>query len=586
MMADDWAESAKQQAQQAAEIIVPAVTDKVKAGAGAMMDIMKGVASMPASALANHFMHGNHQASLATLQRQMGGDLHPLAIAPELERYLKADLRRRGVNFSLEKAPDGNTYVHFSGRDVDTVQHGLKQAAARYERRVSKFDSKAFKREVKARKKVNKVMNKQNGKVSKSLAKSQKAAVKATNAQVKANKARYKANKQLGVIAQSSPEKRARAIKKYMRLNGRANKKQLKANAKSVKARSASMNFWQTQYRANDKISRAQYKALTRIDRVRKWRMKKLKQSFNQALPQPMPQQGLPGQPMPQPVNQPMPGQPVPQQGLPQQPFPHSRSRASTFTGPGQRAPQPMPQPVNQPVPGQPMPQQSVPQPMPGQPVPGQPVPQQGLPGQPMPGQPVPPRPMPQPMPQEGLPQPVPQQGLPGQPVPPQPMPQPVPEPVPPRPMPQPMPQEGLPGQALPGQPMPQQSVPQQGLPQQSVPQQGLPGQPMPQPVPGQAWLTPEVLSQVPSQPMPQQPVPGQQALPQPVNQPVPGQAVPGQQVPFSRGSRASTFTGPGQPKYSKADVTKAMDQRKQQILEEAKKAKPTRTPTHSKGAR
>ena len=452
MMADDFVETAKQQAQQSAEIIVPAVTDKVKAGAGAMMDIMKGVASMPASALASHFMHGNHQTSLATLQRQMGGDLHPLAIAPELERYLKADLRRRGVNFSLEKAPDGNTYVHFSGRDVDTVQHGLKQAAARYERRVSKFDSKAFKREVKARKKVNKVMNKEHGKVSKSLSKSQKAAVKATNAQVKANKARYKANKQLGVVQSSSPEKRARAIKKYMRLNGRANKKQLKANAKSVKARSASMNFWQTQYRANDKISRAQYKAITRIDRVRKWRMKKLKQSFNQALPQPMPQQGLPQQPVPG---------------------------------------QPMPQPVNQP--------------MPGQPVPGQPVPQQGLPGQ-----------------------------------------------------------------ALPGQPMPQQSVPQ----------------PVPQPVPGQAWLTPEVLSQVPSQPMPQQPVPGQQALPQPVNQPVPGQAVPGQQVPFSRVSRASTFTGPGQPKYSKADVTKAMDQRKQQILEEAKKAKPTRTPTHSKGAR
>ena len=502
MMADDWAESAKQQAQQSAEIIVPAVTDKVKAGAGAMMDIMKGVASMPASALANHFMHGNHQTSLATLQRQMGGDLHPLAIAPELERYLKADLRRRGVNFSLEKAPDGNTYVHFSGRDVDTVQHGLKQAAARYERRVSKFDSKAFKREVKARKKVNKVMNKEHGKVSKSLSKSQKAAVKATNAQVKANKARYKANKQLGVVQSSSPEKRARAIKKYMRLNGRANKKQLKANAKSVKARSASMNFWQTQYRANDKISRAQYKAITRIDRVRKWRMKKLKQSFNQALPQPMPQQGLPGQPVPQ--------QGLPQQGLPQQS-----------------------------------------------------VPQQGLPGQPVPQQPMP-QPVPEPVPPQPMPQPIPE------PVPPQPMPQPIPEPVPPRPMPQPMPQEGLPGQALPGQPMPQQSVPQ----------------PVPQPVPGQAWLTPEVLSQVPSQPMPQQPVPGQQALPQPVNQPVPGQAVPGQQVPFSRGSRASTFTGPGQPKYSKADVTKAMDQRKQQILEEAKKAKPTRTPTHTKGAR
>lgn len=445
MMADDFVEAAKQQAQQGAEIIVPAVIDRVKAGAGAMMDIMKGVASMPASALANHFMHGNHQTSLATLQRQMGGDLHPLAIAPKLERYLKADLRRRGVNFSLEKAPDGNTYVHFSGRDVDTVQHGLKQSAARYERRVAKVNSTSFKREVKARKKVNKVMNKQSRKVSKSLAKSQKAAVKATNAQVRANNARYKANKQLGVVAQSSPEKRARAIKKYMRLSARANKKQLKANTKGMQARSASMNFWQTQYRANNKISRAQYKALTRIDRARKWRMKKLKQQpFNQGLPQqPVPGQPVPGQPMPQPVNQPMPGQPVPQQGLPQQPFPHSRSRASTFTGPGQ------------PVPGQPMPQ--------------------------------------------------------------------------------PMPQEGL---------------------------------------PGQAWLTPEVLSQVPRQPM------SQQALPQPVNQPVPQRApqpVPGQRAP--KGT-------PSQPKYSKSDVTKAMDQRKNQILEEAKKAKPTRTPTHTKGAR
>lgn len=453
MMADDFVEAAKQQAQQAAEIVVPAVTDRVKAGAGAMMDMMKGVASMPASALANHFMHGNHQTSLATLQRQMGGDLHPLAIAPELERYLKADLRRRGVNFSLEKAPDGNTYVHFSGRDVDTVQHGLKQSAARYERRVAKVNSTSFKREVKARKKVNKVMNKQSRKVSKSLAKSQKAAVKATNAQVRANNARYKANKQLGVVAQSSPEKRARAIKKYMRLSARANKKQLKANTQSMKARSASMNFWQTQYRANNKISRTQYKALTRIDRVRKWRMKKLKQQpFNQGLPQPVPQQGLPGQP----------------------------------------------------VPGQPMPQQSVPQPMPGQP--------------------VPPRPMPQPMPQEGLPQQA---------------------------LPQPVPQQGLPGQPVPPQPMPQQSVP------------------------GQAWLTPEVLSQVPRQPMPLQ------ALPQPVNQPVPQRApqpVPGQRAPKG---------APGQPKYSKADVTKAMDQRKQQILEEAKKAKPTRSaPTHSKGAR
>ena len=83
MMADDFVEAAKQQAQQSAEIIVPAVTDKVKAGAGRDDGHNEGCwLVMPASALANHFMHGNHQASLATLQRQMGGDLHPLCYRP------------------------------------------------------------------------------------------------------------------------------------------------------------------------------------------------------------------------------------------------------------------------------------------------------------------------------------------------------------------------------------------------------------------------------------------------------------------------------------------------------------------------
>ena len=36
------------------------------------------------------------------------------------------------MNFSVEKGADGTTYyIHFTGKDVDTVQHGLVQAETR-----------------------------------------------------------------------------------------------------------------------------------------------------------------------------------------------------------------------------------------------------------------------------------------------------------------------------------------------------------------------------------------------------------------------------------------------------------------------
>lgn len=68
--------------------------------------------------------------SIRKLQHLAGGDLHAQQVTPELVATMKRQLKRRGVDFSIEKAPDGLTYFHFKGADVDTVRHALSQAAA------------------------------------------------------------------------------------------------------------------------------------------------------------------------------------------------------------------------------------------------------------------------------------------------------------------------------------------------------------------------------------------------------------------------------------------------------------------------
>ncbi|WP_160149053.1 DUF3801 domain-containing protein [Arcanobacterium ihumii] len=49
---------------------------------------------------------------------------------------LSKDLKKRGVDFAIEKGSDGLTHVHFKGADVDTMQHGFKMAQARLEKQV------------------------------------------------------------------------------------------------------------------------------------------------------------------------------------------------------------------------------------------------------------------------------------------------------------------------------------------------------------------------------------------------------------------------------------------------------------------
>lgn len=69
---------------------------------------------------------------VALLQQRAKGDLHQMEVNPSLAPYVQRELNARKVEFAREDARDGKTYIHFVGKDVDTVQHCLNQANAAY----------------------------------------------------------------------------------------------------------------------------------------------------------------------------------------------------------------------------------------------------------------------------------------------------------------------------------------------------------------------------------------------------------------------------------------------------------------------
>lgn len=133
MMADEGAGSALQMTIQMTHEAVTITSAVTRLSTSALSQIMRVAGAGLGRVKTKHLETG--KVTITRLQRQAGGDLHALPITPELERSVKADLRRRGINFSIEHGADGGTYVHFSGRDVDEVQHGLQQAAARFSQR-------------------------------------------------------------------------------------------------------------------------------------------------------------------------------------------------------------------------------------------------------------------------------------------------------------------------------------------------------------------------------------------------------------------------------------------------------------------
>lgn len=68
------------------------------------------------------------------LQEKAGGDLHQIPVSADIEKIVTEELKERGIEFAIETAPDGNTYIHFKGSDADSMRHGIDQARTRFEK--------------------------------------------------------------------------------------------------------------------------------------------------------------------------------------------------------------------------------------------------------------------------------------------------------------------------------------------------------------------------------------------------------------------------------------------------------------------
>lgn len=82
------------------------------------------------------------KVSVPKLQKLSGGDIHHQQIDPEVRRTLSKELKDLGVNFSIHKAPDGNLYVSFAGRDLPSLEHGLTQTEKRLDAKLKPNQSR------------------------------------------------------------------------------------------------------------------------------------------------------------------------------------------------------------------------------------------------------------------------------------------------------------------------------------------------------------------------------------------------------------------------------------------------------------
>lgn len=90
---------------------------------------LRAAAQLTAQARTEHLNTG--KMTVKRLHNVEGGGIQHAEVPRELLASVQQEMRRAGVNFSLEKAPDGRAYLHFSGNDLASVEHGLNQARAR-----------------------------------------------------------------------------------------------------------------------------------------------------------------------------------------------------------------------------------------------------------------------------------------------------------------------------------------------------------------------------------------------------------------------------------------------------------------------
>ena len=297
MLADDVAAKAEQAALKAVEIVIEIMA---RQGMDVLLWALKKAVNMSASMIMI-YMRSN-MVDLSTLHQQAGGDLRIFSIAPELERSVKADLRRRGVGYSIEHGADGKTYLHFSGKDIRTIQHGLRQAAARYERKLEKRNNRTIRRSLRreawAKFRLGMAISRPNRRALNLKSKVAKAKYDVSEARYKAGEALGNAEQARDAVKQATLDKRALPYKACLRgkarfLKFKAERAQKKLDKRILRSHKLALDAKYARYRADRAEKRAQSRFEARFEKIQRWRDKRLKDKDN-FYSQPVPYEPVP----------------------------------------------------------------------------------------------------------------------------------------------------------------------------------------------------------------------------------------------------------------------------------------------------
>ena len=297
MLADDVAAKAEQALLKAVEIVIEIMA---RQGTDLLLWALKKGANMSASMIMT-YMRSN-MLDLSTLHQQAGGDLRMFSIAPELERSVKADLRRRGVGYSIEHGADGKTYLHFSGKDIRTIQHGLRQAAARYERKLEKRNNRTIRRSLRreawAKFRLGMAISRPNRRALNLKSKVARAKYDVSEARYKAGEALGNAEQARDAVKQATLDKRALPYKAWLRgkarfLKFKAERAQKKLDKRILRSHKLALDAEYAQSRADRAEKRAQSRFEARFEKIQRWRDKRLKDKDN-FYSQPVPYEPVP----------------------------------------------------------------------------------------------------------------------------------------------------------------------------------------------------------------------------------------------------------------------------------------------------
>ena len=297
MLADDVAAKAEQALLKAVEIVIEIMA---RQGTDLLLWALKKGANMSASMIMT-YMRSN-MLDLSTLHQQAGGDLRMFSIAPELERSVKADLRRRGVGYSIEHGADGKTYLHFSGKDIRTIQHGLRQAAARYERKLEKRNNRTIRRSLRreawAKFRLGMAISRPNRRALNLKSKVVRAKYDVSEARYKAGEALGNAEQARDAVKQATLDKRALPYKAWLRgkarfLKFKAERAQKKLDKRILRSHKLALDAEYAQSRADRAEKRAQSRFEARFEKIQRWRDKRLKDKDN-FYSQPVPYEPVP----------------------------------------------------------------------------------------------------------------------------------------------------------------------------------------------------------------------------------------------------------------------------------------------------